>query len=243
MYHLLRGLHEYLTRKEEFTVLIIGLDGAGKTTFLEHIKTLYNDVPGLTPDKIAPTVGQNTGKITLPSTILQFWDLGGQRGIRNIWHRYYDDCHAVVYVIDADDRERLSEGWEVFDSVLSSPQILGVPLLLLANKQDSPHSLSVEEIRHDYEDWHQRKIQSMRRSSFHQQYGGEQDQGMQRERIASLDVMGISAIQGYHVLQLHFERKLTATYSSTGIREAVDWLFLRVQNSRRSDGPKQGQAA
>lgn len=114
-------LHEYLTRKEEFTVLIIGLDGAGKTTFLEHIKTLYNDVPGLTPDKIAPTVGQNTGKITLPSTILQFWDLGGQRGIRNIWHRYYDDCHAVVYVIDADDRERLSEGWEVFDPRCTTP--------------------------------------------------------------------------------------------------------------------------
>ena len=54
------------------------------------------------------------GKITLPSTILKFWDLGGQRGIRSIWHRYYDDCHAVVYVIDAQDRERLSEGWEVF---------------------------------------------------------------------------------------------------------------------------------
>lgn len=54
------------------------------------------------------------GKITLPSTILQFWDLGGQRGIRSIWHRYYDDCHAVVFVLDAQDRERLGEGWEVF---------------------------------------------------------------------------------------------------------------------------------
>ncbi len=54
------------------------------------------------------------GKITLPSTILKFWDLGGQRGIRSIWHRYYDDCHAVVFVLDAEDRERLNEGWEVF---------------------------------------------------------------------------------------------------------------------------------
>lgn len=56
----------------------------------------------------------SAGKILLPSTILQFFDLGGQRGIRNIWPKYYDDCHAVVYVIDAEDRERLSEGWEVF---------------------------------------------------------------------------------------------------------------------------------
>lgn len=47
MYHLLKGLHEYLTRqvvipieymlctnvyrKEEFSVIIVGLDGAGKT--------------------------------------------------------------------------------------------------------------------------------------------------------------------------------------------------------------------
>ncbi|KAG7097447.1 hypothetical protein E1B28_004792 [Marasmius oreades] len=210
MYHLLKGLHEHLTRKEEFSVIIIGLDGAGKTTLLEKIKTLYNEIPGLTPDKIGPTVGQNTGKINLSSTILQFWDLGGQRGIRNIWHKYYDDCHAVVYVIDADDRERLGEGWEVFDSVLSAPQILGIPLLLLANKQDSPLSLSVEEIRHDYEEWHQRKLESARKSRH-----AEDNSSARRERIASLDVMGVSAVEG------------------TGVRAAVDWLFLRVQNSRR----------
>ncbi|KAJ7873925.1 P-loop containing nucleoside triphosphate hydrolase protein [Mycena olivaceomarginata] len=194
MYHLLKGLHEFLTRKEEFSVIIIGLDGAGKTTLLERIKTLYNDTPGLTPDKIAPTVGQNTGKITLPSTILQFWDLGGQRGIRNIWHRYYDDCHAVAYIIDAEDRERLSEGWEVFESVLSAPQILNVPLLLIANKQDSPQALSERPLGE-----------------------GETER---RERIASLDVMGISAIEG------------------TGVKAAVDWLFIRVQNSRRD--PQKG---
>lgn len=54
------------------------------------------------------------GKITLPSTILQFWDLGGQRDIRSIWHRYYDDCQAVIYVIDASDEKRMEEGWAVF---------------------------------------------------------------------------------------------------------------------------------
>lgn len=38
MYHLLTGLHAYLTRKETFSVIIIGLDNAGKTTMLEQIK-------------------------------------------------------------------------------------------------------------------------------------------------------------------------------------------------------------
>ncbi|OSX65884.1 hypothetical protein POSPLADRAFT_1043463 [Postia placenta MAD-698-R-SB12] len=210
MYHLLKGFYDYFTSKEEFSVIILGLDGAGKTTLLEKIKTLYNDTPGLPPDKIGPTVGQNMGKITLPSTILQFWDLGGQRGIRSIWHRYYDDCHAVAFVIDAQDRDRLAEGWEVFDSVLSSPKILDVPLLLLANKQDSPQSLSVEEIRNDYEEWYRGKQDAARR-----RYGDEVELEQRRDRMASLDVMGISALEG------------------TGVRAAVDWLFIRVQNSRR----------
>jgi len=148
------------------------------------------------------------------SSILQFWDLGGQRGIRTIWHRYYGDCHAVVFVIDAEDRERLSEGWEVFDGVLSNPQILGVPLLLLANKQDSPQSLSVDEIRHDYEDWYQRKLESARRTRYGED-NSNAELATRRERIASLDVMGVSGLEG------------------TGVRAAVDWLFIRVQNSRR----------
>jgi len=119
-----------------------------------------------------------------------------------------------VYVIDAEDRERLSEGWEVFDGVLANPQILGVPLLLVGNKQDSPTSLSVDEIRHDYEDWYQRKMESARRTRYGEPDSGN-DTAMRRERIASLDVMGVSAIEG------------------TGVRAAVDWLFIRVQNSRR----------
>jgi ADP-ribosylation factor related protein 1 len=151
--------------------------------------------------------------------VLQFWDLGGQRGIRSIWPKYYDDCHAVVYVVDAVDHERLSEGWEAFgtfllhppcpsrflfppfpnaeiptrtlDAVLSAPQILGVPLLLLANKQDNPNSLSVAEIRHDYEEWYQHKIECARRKQ-----GNEMDNQQRRERIASLDVMGLSALEG-----------------------------------------------
>ena len=78
------------------------------------------------------------------------------------------------------------------DSVLSSPKILHVPLLLLANKQDAPNSLSVEEIRESYEQWSQGKKDSARRM-----YGEEADQ--RQERFASLDVMAVSALEGYVV--------------------------------------------
>ena len=114
--------------------------------------------------------------------------------------------------------------------MLANPQILGVPLLLLANKQDSLQSLSVEEIRHDYEDWYQRKLESARRST---RYGeGENDLSARRMRIASLDVMGISALEGCALFP-NSGCLSALTAFRTGVREAVDWLFIRVQNSRR----------
>ncbi|QRV79664.1 ADP-ribosylation factor family [Ceratobasidium sp. AG-Ba] len=214
MYHLLKGLHAHLTRKDEFSVLILGLDNAGKTTFLEKTKTLYNNVPGLSPDKIGPTVGQNMGKITLPSATMQFFDLGGQRDIRTIWSKYYDDCHAVIYMIDAADRDRLWDGWEVFETVLAHPQILDVPLLLLANKQDAPNSLSVNDVRASYEAWWQTRRPEGEDGSESAQIGAGMIMG-EDQRAASLDVMGVSALEG------------------TGIRDAIDWVFIRVQNSRK----------
>ncbi|GJJ06523.1 hypothetical protein Clacol_000715 [Clathrus columnatus] len=139
--------------------------------------------------------------------IERFWDLGGQTSIRNIWNRYYSQCHAVAYVVDAQDREHLDEGWEVFHSVLSDPEILDVPLLLLANKQDNPESLSAEEIRDSYETWWQARLKDLPTDNITQS----------QDRVASLQVIGISALNGQ------------------GIHEAIDWLFLRVQNSRRRE--------
>ncbi|ORY29540.1 P-loop containing nucleoside triphosphate hydrolase protein [Naematelia encephala] len=231
MYHLLKGLHEHLTRKDEYSVVIIGLDNAGKTTMLEQIKTLYNSTPGMPADKIGPTIGQNIGKISLPSTTLHFFDLGGQRDIRSIWPRYYDECHAVVFVLDAVDQARLSETWEVFDQVLNSPRLLNLPLLLLANKQDSPHCLSVSEIRESFDAWqrarpHQAEVDSNSsvpnspgdvhsENGRHEHDGKWDDGGAKDERMASLDVMGVSALTG------------------TGVRDAVNWLYIRVQNARK----------
>ena len=96
-------------------------------------------------------------------------------------------------------------GKEPQESVLSAPQILGVPLLLLANKQDSPDALSVEDIRTDYEDWYRHKMENARRTytsdgtySPGGMYTGDgEGRGEERrERIASLDVMGVSALEG-----------------------------------------------
>lgn len=154
----------------------------------------------------------------MPSTTLHFFDLGGQRDIRSIWPKYYDECHAVVFVIDASDQGRLSEGWEVFgmfwepssahpsDEVLASPRLLNLPLLLLANKQDTPTSLSVSEIRESFDAWTRTKSTPATANGDPKGKGkaketSDDDGGARDERMASLDVLGVSALEGYKAMR------------------------------------------
>ena len=37
------------------------------------------------------------------------WDIGGQKAIRKHWSNYYDDCEALMYVIDSTDTTRMPE--------------------------------------------------------------------------------------------------------------------------------------
>ena len=77
MYTLLSGLYRHLTQKDDYFILILGLDNAGKTTFLESAKTKFTaEYKGINPNKITSTVGLNIGKIDVKGIRLNFWDLG-----------------------------------------------------------------------------------------------------------------------------------------------------------------------
>ncbi|ORY93018.1 ADP-ribosylation factor family-domain-containing protein [Syncephalastrum racemosum] len=195
MYTLLSGFYQYLTRKEEYYVLIIGLDNAGKTTLLERIKSLFSGVTGLPPDKIAPTVGLNIGRVDIKSSRINFWDLGGQRDLRSIWERYYTECHGIVFVVDSTDSRRLEECKDTFESMITNDGVEGVPVLMLANKQDVEGALRVEEIKEVFN-----KI---------------------AVKLGARDsrVLPISALEG------------------DGVREAVDWLMIRLQRNKMTRPP------
>ncbi|ORX88605.1 P-loop containing nucleoside triphosphate hydrolase protein [Basidiobolus meristosporus CBS 931.73] len=136
-----------MTRTEEYYVIILGLDNAGKTTLLEKIKNVFTGSRGLAPEKIAPTVGLNIGKIVIGKTRVNFWDLGGQRDLRTLWEKYYKECHGIVFVVDSTDSSRLQECREAFESMVAHDSTEGVPVIMLANKQDLPNALKVEEIK------------------------------------------------------------------------------------------------
>lgn len=109
MYTLLHGLYKYLMQKDEYFVLILGLDNAGKTvghsrtyrgydvrtaiidyfqTYLEAAKTKFTkNYKGMNPSKITTTVGLNIGKIDIAGVSFNFWDLGGQEELQSLWDK------------------------------------------------------------------------------------------------------------------------------------------------------------
>ncbi|KAG4304596.1 hypothetical protein PORY_001989 [Pneumocystis oryctolagi] len=147
MYTLIKGLYVKWNQKPTYSVLILGLERSGKTTFLERVKSIYNHVSALPPENIISTVGQNIGRITINNTKIQFWDLGGRSSLRSLWYPYFSECHSIILMIDSSEKERIQETKDVFEALIRHEHIKQVPILILVNKQDISESLKVEEIK------------------------------------------------------------------------------------------------
>lgn len=89
-----------LLGSREMRILILGLDGAGKTTILYRLQV------GEVVTTI-PTIGFNVEQVTYKNLKFQVWDLGGQTSIRPYWRCYYSNTDAIIYVVDSVDRDRI----------------------------------------------------------------------------------------------------------------------------------------
>lgn len=147
MFSLFMGFWKYIFRKQQFQVLIVGLDYAGKTVVLEQIKGIFSGLEPLPPNQIPPTVGLNIARCVIDRINLVFWDLGGQRSLRKLWEQYYGEAHGLLFVVDAADRERIDEARETLQQLLDNPELAGIPLLVFANKQDAAGALSAHEVQ------------------------------------------------------------------------------------------------
>ncbi|OQE41292.1 hypothetical protein PENCOP_c005G02003 [Penicillium coprophilum] len=250
MYHLAKSLYLAATSKEEYSVILLGLDNAGKTTLLSQIKALYqprsDGAPAPNPGKTVPTVGQNVATISLPDMNLKIWDVGGQISMRGLWQSYYTSCHAIIFVVDSADVGqdpditrlarrassvagparngtrgsssadafseqnvginaassefgRLDECRQVLESVLQSADVAGVPILVLANKQDREDCVEVVRIKEGLV----RKV-----------FEGETGSGVRDSRV-----LPVSALLG------------------SGVQAAVEWVQSRVKWNKEGRPP------
>lgn len=123
----------------EARILVLGLDNAGKTTILKKLSE--EDITTITP-----TQGFNIKSLVHDGFKLNVWDIGGQRSIRPYWRNYFGQTDALVYVIDSADRKRLEESGDELVQLLEEDKMNGVPLLVLANKQDLINATPATEI-------------------------------------------------------------------------------------------------
>ncbi|KAF7504757.1 hypothetical protein GJ744_001758 [Endocarpon pusillum] len=124
----------------EMDVTIVGLQNAGKTSLLRVLAG-----GEFTIDSI-PTVGFNMQRVQKGHVTLKCWDLGGQPRFRTMWERYCRDVNAMVFVVDAADRDAIPVAREELHILLSKPSLAGIPLLVLGNKSDLRGKMSVDEL-------------------------------------------------------------------------------------------------
>jgi ADP-ribosylation factor protein 1 len=125
--------------KKEMRILMVGLDAAGKTTILYKLK-LGEIVTTI------PTIGFNVETVEYKNISFTVWDVGGQDKIRPLWRHYFQNTQGIIFVVDSNDRERVSEAREELQRMLNEDELRDALLLVFANKQDLPNAMNAAEI-------------------------------------------------------------------------------------------------
>lgn len=136
------GLFSYFSSlfgTRERRILILGLDGAGKTTILYRLQV------GEVVTTI-PTIGFNVESVTCQNLKFQVWDLGGQTSIRPYWRCYFSNTDAIIYVVDSMDRDRIGISKSELIAMLEEDELKNAVLVIFANKQDLDGAMSVTEV-------------------------------------------------------------------------------------------------
>ncbi|QEU61685.1 Arl3 [Kluyveromyces lactis] len=139
MFHLARSVYKHWNLREQHDILILGLDGSGKTSFIETLKA-YLSKPSKALNKIQPTIGQNVSFVSMDTHhIWKIIDVSGQESFRYLWDSYFnkENIHGIVYMVDTSEPDRLQESInELQARYVNNPAAVDIPIAVVLNKTD-----------------------------------------------------------------------------------------------------------
>jgi signal recognition particle receptor subunit beta len=103
-------------------ILVLGIDGSGKTTFLNKFEKPDEDVP------TQPTDAYVVRDVKVKGVKLNVWDVAGKDSTRSLWKHYYGEgsTNAIIWVIDSTvSDERLDENKLWLSQALMAPNLSG----------------------------------------------------------------------------------------------------------------------
>lgn len=98
-------------------------------------------------DTISPTVGFNVETVEpLEGVFFELFDVGGTEKVRNLWIHHIENTKGLVYVVDSNDEEQIEESRKELFKFLKNEEMKGIPIVIIANKQDLPNALSTTDL-------------------------------------------------------------------------------------------------
>lgn len=109
-------------------ILVLGIDGAGKTTFIQKVEN-----PDKTP-ATSPTEAYQVHDIKIKGVKFNVWDVAGKESTRSLWKHYFQEggTDAIIWVVDsASSEEKLAESKQCLASAMMDPALSGNYMLVL----------------------------------------------------------------------------------------------------------------
>ena len=94
-----------------------------------------------------PTQKPTTEELTMGNIVSTAYDLGGHEIARRVWHDFYVDIDAIVFIIDAASPQRFKESKTELDELLDNEDLRKVPFLVLGNKIDCAEAVEEYTLR------------------------------------------------------------------------------------------------
>ncbi|KAI6661388.1 ADP-ribosylation factor 6 [Oopsacas minuta] len=136
-----------ITPSRKQRILMLGLDGAGKSTLFQRIRETKKGIHTKVPNE--PTIAYNVTSLDFDGRPCTLWDVSGSPLTRDLWKHYLSGTDCLVWVVDSSRLCRIQESRNLLHKIVSNRTMRSVPLVVVANKQDLPtarNSLELEEL-------------------------------------------------------------------------------------------------